>query len=255
MDAKKVLIALAIKCDGDWFKIYDALYCGNLPDDSEVEKICSKVKCGILTILDLNYPEHLKYCYRPPFVLFYEGDISLISTTDNHLGVVGTREPTAFYANKCKEIVSNLDPKIVVVSGVARGMDSIAHKAALDTNKKTIGVIGSGLDVVYPYENEKLYRELKRKGLLITEYPPGSSPDKEHFPMRNRLISFFSKGVFVPQAHKRSGSIITVGYALDAGKDVYCLPSEEFENSACNSLIKDGANLVENAADIMDFFY
>lgn len=255
MESRKILIALSIIYNGDWFKIYDCLLQKELPKDEDVEKLNKKVNCGVLTILDMNYPEYLKCCERPPFVLYYSGDLSLINNIDKHLAVVGTREPSPFYASKCKEIVANLDRELVIVSGVAKGMDSIAHNAALDSSKKTIGVIGCGIDIYYPPENRELYEEIKRKGLLITEYPPGSMPNREHFPMRNRLISFFSKSVFVPEAHERSGTLITVGYALEHGKDVYCLPSQDLGNSACNKLIKDGANLVENAEDIMDYFY
>jgi len=254
MDPRKILIALAMKYDGDWLSIYDHVANKMLMDDKEVEQLNSKCKYQTITILDSNYPQYLKTIYRPPFVLFYEGDISLLKENTTYLGVVGSREPEALYAATTNSIIKSLNKKIVIVSGLAKGIDGIAHKAALESGKKTIAVIGCGLNVVYPMENLTLYKDIRKKGLIVTEYPQDSPPDKDHFPHRNRIIAAIAYRLFVPHARERSGSIITVGYALEAGKDVLCLPSSDFGNSACNLLIKDGACLVESAQDIDDFY-
>ena len=255
MDSRKILCALAIKFDGDWFKIFDFLQTGEVIEDKEVETLCAKNKFKYITLLDIEYPEYLKRCFRPPFVLFYDGDISLLNNIEKNLGVVGSRETTEFYISKTYEIITKLKKNIVIVSGLAKGIDAIAHKAALNSNKKTIGIIGCGLDVVYPLENAKLFKQVREKGLLISEYPQGSGPSQQHFPMRNRLITFITKSLFVPVAAPKSGSVITIGYAAEQGQDIYCLPSIDFGNSACNLVIKDGGILVENADDIMDFFH
>lgn len=251
MDSKKLLIALSVRFDGNWNEIYGFITRREEISEEEINTLCSKVKCKVITILDDNYPSFLKRCKAPPFVLYYEGDISLIQTEEKHVAVVGSRKASPFYLNVTKEIVSKLDKDIVVVSGLASGIDASAHQAALDSGKKTIAVIGCGINVVFPTENAPLYKNIKEKGLLLTEYPPGSRPFAAHFPLRNRIISSLSHCVLVPQAAVRSGSIITVGYALDEQKEVLCVPSQDLNNSACNILIKEGAVLVENADDVM----
>ncbi len=139
-----------------------------------------------------------------------------------------------------------------IVSGMAKGIDGVATRAALNAGGKAVGVLGSGIDMCYPMENEDIYENLKRGGLLISEYPPGIKPSKENFPFRNRIIAALSKLTIVGEANKKSGTLITVGYALEGGKEVACIPFRADEDSACNSLIRDGAALITSTEDVLN---
>lgn len=252
MNKREILIAIAVKNGGDYQKILADLYSSHIPEDEEAHLICSKLKCNVLTFLDPEYPEYLKHLFRPPFVLFYHGDISLIEKPINCLAVVGTREPSGIYASATEEIVKECCKDYIIVSGLAKGIDRIAHKTAIDNGGRTIAILGSGINVCYPIENEDIYKDIinSKKHLLISEYPPNSPPDSTHFPFRNRLIAMFSKGILVTESAIRSGSSITVNYGLDFGRDIMCLPSSNFNQSGCNQFLKQGAACVENAIDV-----
>lgn len=255
MDAKNILIALSIKYNGDWTLIFNAVnQYRSLIDESELEAILNKTHCKAITILDSEYPERLRQVYRPPFVLFYQGDLSLLSNIDKCLAVVGSRKANEKFKNKTREIVKQLNNDILIVSGLAAGIDGVAHQAALDSGKKTIAVIGSGLNYCFPTENEELCSKIKKNNLVITEYPDSVPPKQENFPPRNRIIAGLSDVVLIPEAAKKSGSVITAGYAINLGKEILCLPSENFGDSACNLFLKEGARLVESADDVNDFF-
>lgn len=253
MTGRNILIALAIYHDGNWRKIYNSIKDVELLSRLDYKNLLSKLKSNAITILDPEYPSYLKQIKMPPFVLFYKGDISLIYENKNHLAVIGSREVEEEYATATRNLVNNINKDIVVVSGVAKGVDAIAHDSALKSGKKTIGVIGSGLDVVYPIENEELYEKIARDGLLISEYPHGSPPEMYHFPFRNRLIAAFSNATLVTQASIKSGTMITATFTLEQNKNVMCLPSNKFNESGCNLLIKEGAFLVENEEEIEYF--
>ncbi len=206
----------------------------------------------LIPLEDERYPGYLKNIYDPPSLLYVRGDLEIFKLP--MIAIVGTRNPT-FYG---KDIAYNFGKELaragfVVVSGMARGIDTSAHMGALDGGGKTIAVLGSGLDVVYPPENRKLYERIIKNGAIISEFPFGTRPLSRNFPKRNRIISGLSKGVLVVEAGKKSGSLITVDFALEQGKEVYAVPGriDSLRSKGTNKLIKEGAKLVETPFDII----
>ncbi len=253
MQGREILVYLAIKNKGEWDAIYLAIQNKEKIDNEEVVKYeIAKLKCKYVTILDVDYPSSLRQAYRPPFVLFYYGDLSLISDYRSCISLVGTRNPSNYGKEITASIAGNLAKDYVIVSGLARGIDAISHKAAIDNGGKTVAILGSGIDNCYPKENLHLYEEIKNNHLLISEYPFNVEPDKEHFPKRNRLIAVLSCATVVTEAKYRSGTSITVGVALNAGRSICAVPHEANKESFCNRLIADGARLVESANDVID---
>lgn len=251
MNIKKQLVAIAIKCSGDWNRIFEMLVNRDYIEDEEADQLCNSIKCKTLTILDADYPQYLKNYYQPPFVLFYYGDISLIQEPNNNIAVVGSRDVDSISILTTRQIISRVAKEYVVVSGLARGIDRISHEAAIFTGGKTIGVLGCGIDICYPSCNEDIYSIIKNHHLLISEYCNKITPDHAHFPQRNRLIAMFSSATFVPSARLYSGTSITVNYSISFNHPVYCLPSSDYLGSLCNELIRDGAVLVRNADDLL----
>ncbi len=253
MNIREIIIAEAIFHDGDYDKIYRDLSSHKTFSLEEAHEICKSLKCQALTILDRDYPEYLRHMFKPPFVIFYYGDISLLNEPSSALGVVGTRDPSTQKEQLTYELVSKLCKDYIIVSGLAKGIDRAAHKAAIENGGRTVAILGSGIDLCYPTENLDLYEEIKNSGkhLIISEYPNLSTPDMKHFPFRNRLIAMFSKGILVTESAKRSGTSITVNYGLLFGRDIMCVPSNDLNNSGCNFYIKQGAALVENADDVL----
>ena len=190
-------------------------------------------------------------------MLYTVGNKELLKQ-ENNLAIIGCRKYTKYGEKAAKYFSYNLAKcGLAIVSGLAKGIDGIAHIGALAAQGKTIAVIGSGLDIMYPKENIELARQIVRRGgLVISEYPLGTRPSKKTFPARNRIISGLSKGVLVIEATEKSGSLITVDYALDQGRDVYAIPGEMYNinSEGTNNLIKDGAKLVLNYADIVKSF-
>ena len=251
MKTRDLIIATAVIYDGDWEKMLDSFARKEHIPPETVFSIVSNLKCQTLTMLDDNYPSYLKEMHRPPFVLFYEGDISLIEDPTKCLSVVGTRKPSEKGIKVTKEIVEQTCKKYITVSGLASGIDRIAHKTTIESGGKTVAVLGSGIDYCFPNENRDIFKKIKKDHLLISEYPPGSQPKSEHFPFRNRLIAAFSKGILITESKIRSGTSITASFGLLFGRDVMCLPSSEYNESGCNKFIKEGASLVENADDVL----
>ena len=205
-----------------------------------------------ITLLDDNYPKRLKSIYKPPFVLFYKGNINLLSTCNKLIGVVGSRNNSKYGEKATESIVKELvSQNIVIVSGLAKGIDAISHTTCLAQGGATIAVLANGLKINYPFRNACLQEEIGTKGLLLTEYPDFVESNKEQFPKRNRIIAGLSDAILVTEARKKSGSMITVARALEMGKDIFCVPHLIWCDSGCNSLIKEGAKLVENANDIL----
>ncbi len=250
IDGRDILISLAVKNSGDWDKIYESIKAKSFVEKEEVDQICKSIDSKAITILDSEYPEWLKYIYKPPFVLFYYGDISLLENVDNNLAVVGSRDYSEYGKQTTFNLVKDICARYVIVSGLARGIDSIAHEAAINNGGKTIAVLGSGIDRCFPSENKGLYKRIKKEHLLLSEYPSNTEPSPKNFPMRNRIIAGISKAVLVTEAKERSGTLITVQYALNANKDVMCIPHPVGSSSSCNRLISQGAFLVETAEDI-----
>ena len=254
IDHRNNLIYLSYITKGNWDAMLKIINNRDFKVNEEViTKKLSQMKCNALTMLDKEYPSYLKSLYKPPLVLYYYGDISLIQNLNNNLAVVGSRAYSP-YGEKCtREIVSDLANRYTIVSGMALGIDSIAHIACLDNNGKTVAFLGSGIDYPAPQTNTEIYyRIIKNGGLVISEYPGDLEPLPEYYPIRNRLIAGFSKAVLVTEAKLFSGTSITVNVALSLGREVMCLPYLAGENSLCNLLIRDGATLVENSRDVLD---
>lgn len=248
-----ILLYFAIKYEGDWDKIYEAINKKEKVDSCELEKLVSNNKDKFITLIDSDYPRRLKNIYKPPFVLFYRGKKELLEDGNLNVGVVGSRNNSSYGKYACEKIVKELvDNKVTIISGLAKGIDSIAHQITLDNQGNTIAVLGNGLDVNYPKENKELQASIEENGIVISEYPSFKESNKENFPKRNRIIAGLSDGILVCEANKKSGSMITVSRALEMGKDIFCVPYQIDKKSGCNTLIKEGAKLVESASDILN---
>ena len=200
-----------------------------------------------------DYPSRLKEIYDYPPVLYVRG--SLLPEDEWCLAVVGTRRATVYGRQVTEEIVTDLaQNKITIVSGLAKGIDSVAHSSALDAGGRTIAVFASGLDTVYPSENAELARRIIRQGALVSEYPLGTRPRAENFPRRNRIMSGLSLGVLVVEANESSGAMITAHMALEQNREVFAIPGNILSPSSrgTNHLIQEGAKLVRSYTDILE---
>ncbi len=220
-----------------------------------VNDLMLKNDIKIITILDTNYPEKLKQIYDPPVVLYYRGKLRL---SEFSIAIVGSRKTTNYGAYTAKKLSYELAMRgVQIVSGLARGIDSIAHEGCLDAGGKTAAVLGCGLDYIYPPENSRLYENiLNSGGLILSEYPPGTPPLQYNFPARNRIISGISSGVLIVEAAGKSGSLITAGYALEQGREVFAVPGniDCSYSKGTNQLIRDGAKIVLGVEDILEEF-
>ena len=217
------------------------------------EEYILKNDIKMINILDKNYPSKLKKIYAPPITLFTKGDISLL--TLKSIAIVGSREPSKYGICVTEKFSTELSKNgIAVISGLARGIDTFAHAGALSSGGKTIAVLGSGIDVVYPKENAKYYKEISKNGLIVSEYIVGTKPKSENFPQRNRIISGLSDGVLVVEAKKNSGTMITTDFALEQGKELYVIPGNITSSTSVgtNNLIKEGAKLVTDTYEILE---
>ena len=208
---------------------------------------------NIISRKSRKYPQLLSETYPPPFALYYQGNIDLLNKTC--LAVVGTRKITGYGRRVAPKIVKPLvDNGITIVSGLALGVDALAHQVCLENDGQTIAVLGSGIDQIYPAKNRWLAGEIIKKGLVVSEYPPGSQPLKQHFPFRNRIISGLSLGTIVIEGAQDSGSLITAKYALDQNREIFAVPGNIFASTSegTNELIKLGAKPVTSAKDIIE---
>ncbi len=252
MNGRNLLIALVIKHKGRWDDIRKAVSQMEEPEEDYL-KLATSLKCKTVTLLDQEYPLFLRSIQKPPFVLFYYGDLNIISNYKKNISIVGSRECSKYGTKMTTEIAGDLAEKeYVIVSGMARGIDSIAHKAAIDRGGKTVAVLGCGIDYCYPPSSAKLYEEIKKNNLLVSEYPLDEPPAPENFPIRNRIIAGLSKSLIVTEAKYQSGSLITALLALEGNSDVMCVPYPADVKSECNRLIMNGALLVENADDVIN---
>ena len=213
------------------------------------------MKYNYFTIEDDIYPQCLKEISNPPLKLYYKGNLDLLKD-ERLIAVVGTRNPSSYGKLCCEYMVKKMtSANITIVSGFAKGIDSIAHKTSLLTGGKTIAVIASGLDIVYPASNLSLYREIEEKGLILSEYEAGVKPFKFNFPQRNRIIAGLSKGIIVVESKDRGGSLITADLALEFNRDVYAVPGDVFSeySKGCNNLIRDSkAKSLSNINELLD---
>ena len=219
---------------------------------AEMQRI-EQQKVPVLTLDDPEYPDMLRQIYDPPVVLYVRGNVSLLAMPG--VGVVGCRRASWYGLQQAGRLASGLARRgVCVISGLARGIDTAAHKGALEGGGITVAVLGSGLDRVYPPENKVLAERIALQGALITEFPLDTPPLAGNFPRRNRIISGLSRAIVVVEAAARSGSLITANLALEQGRDVFAVPGQAGSATAqgTNQLIKDGAKLVETADDIWE---
>ncbi len=206
----------------------------------------------IVTVLDDDYPMILREIPGPPPVLYYRG--SLPGHDDPTVAIVGTRRATSYGREATQRIAGELAAAgVTVVSGLAKGIDGFAHRAALESGGRTIAVMASGVDIIYPPEHRQLAERILEAGALVSDYPPGTKPDAPNFPARNRIISGLSRATIVVEAPSRSGALITVGFAADQGRDVYAVPGSILSASSegTNKLLRDGATPLTSAADVL----
>ncbi|MGL4687262.1 MAG: DNA-processing protein DprA [Fusobacteriaceae bacterium] len=265
-------INLLLKLTKDYFEIFkldreqlikylkfsqDDLEKLNKSKDIDLEKelnYLNEKKIKLLFIHDEDYPVSLKNISQPPIFLYYKGDVKILSTFI--IGVVGTRNATRYGKIACEKFTTGLiDAGITTVSGVALGIDTVCHTKTLEKKGVTIGVVGSGLDIIYPKENKWLWEEIPKTGVLISEFPLGTEPMPYNFPQRNRIIVGLSKGILIVESKEKGGSLISAEIALEEGRDIFAIPGEIFSmfSVGCNQLIKNSqAKLVTKVEDILD---
>jgi DNA processing protein len=207
----------------------------------------------VITLKDEEYPKRLKDIYDPPALLYVRG--ALKKEDEFAISIVGSRKTTPYGRWFTEKVSQELARHgLTIVSGMARGIDSLAHWGAISGGGRTIAVLGCGVDVIYPSENRNLFAKMIDRGAILSEFPMGSPPEGGHFPRRNRIISGLSLGVVVVQASEKSGSLITAGYALEQGREVFAVPGNVGTESSrgTHRLIKEGAKLVESSEDILE---
>ncbi len=221
-----------------------------------LEKVWARIQSlgiQVLTWDEAAYPRRLKEIDQPPPVLYLRG--SLLPEDEWAVAVVGTRRITAYGRQITEEIASTLAGNgVTVVSGLARGVDAVAHQAALAAGGRTLAVLGSGVDMIYPPEHQKLAERIIEKGTLVSDYAPGTQPDGINFPPRNRIISGLSLAVVVAEAGDKSGALITAGFAAEQGRDVFAVPGNinAPQSVGCNRLIRDGARPLLSAREVLE---
>jgi DNA processing protein len=207
----------------------------------------------VVTLIDDAYPPLLKEIIDPPLALHVRGDLSLLAK--HSLALVGSRRASPYAINVAEHLSRQLvTAGLVIVSGLARGVDAASHEAALDGGGTTIAVLGTGIDVIYPRSNAKLFHRIASAGLIVSELAPGTPPRPEHFPIRNRIISGLSLGTVIVEATSRSGSLITARMAAEQGREVFAVPGSIFSRGSegTHRLIQYGAKLVHDAGDVVD---
>jgi len=224
-------------------------------DEEKIAKILAQEQITCITLADENYPKLLKEIYDPPFCLFVRGQLT---QDDFTLAVVGTRKFSTYGKQVTENLVADLATQgVTIVSGLAFGIDIIAHTTTLKNHGKTIAVLGSGINRrhVYPQEHQKIAEEIiESNGALISEYPPGTLPNKYTFPRRNRIIAGMSLATLVIEAAEKSGALITAECAMEAGREVFAIPQNITSPTAKgpNNLIKNGAKLISSSQDILE---
>ena len=231
----------------------DALKAKDLTEAEKILADCERLELQVLTLRDAAYPVRLRSIYDPPCLLYLRGRLPEVDELPA-VAVVGTRKASPYGIRCAEDLAFGLaDAGALVVTGLARGIDSMAAQGALRAGGTVIGVLGGGVDVIYPKENGWLYDDVAAAGCLVSEYPPGTEPLPAHFPIRNRIMSGLSVAALVVEAPVRSGALITAGMALDQGRDVFAVPGPIYaENSkGCNRLIRDGAGVAAEPWDIL----
>ena len=219
----------------------------------EIAKV-QAVGCRLLTWDEPEYPELLREIYDPPTLLYARGNIELLNR--HTISIVGARRPTPYGNQMAERLAKDLaDRGLVITSGMARGIDASAHRGALATaSGATIGVLGCGIDVVYPKENKKIFEQVEQRGVIVSEFPLGTFPAPQNFPIRNRIIAGMALGVVVVEGQQYSGSLITARLAMEFGREVFGVPGNATQPSSFgpNQLIKQGAKLVTGWEDVVE---
>jgi DNA processing protein len=217
-------------------------------------KFIEKYKIAPLFITDKNYPQRLLNCYDSPVLLYYRGTADL--NTTKIVSIVGTRSNSEYGKSVCEKLIEELtEQNIVVVSGLAFGIDTIAHKAALKNNLQTVGVLAHGLDRIYPPQNKTLAKQMTEQGGLLTDFISNTNPDKQNFPKRNRIVAGMCDALVVMESGKKGGSLITAELANGYNKDVFAIPGKttDIKSEGCNYLIKQNkASLITGAEDLIE---
>jgi len=237
-------------------RVAQAIFAQEALKDAEKEVAkASKADCELLPFDSEDYPPLLKQIPDSPLLLYVRGDKKALSR--HGVAVVGSRRPSAYGSSVAHRLAHDLAQRqLVVTSGLARGVDSAAHRGALEALGKTVAVLGSGIDVIYPRENKRLAEDVAKSGAIVTEFPLGTGPTPENFPIRNRIISGLSLGVVVVEAAEYSGSLITARLALEQNREVYAVPGNitSAQSFGPNHLIKQGAKLVDQWVDVIEEF-
>lgn len=237
--------------DANFDKIFNKK---SLENFSEYLERVHKYNYKYISFLDDAYPENLTFIDDRPALLYYKGSLDYESDKKS-LAFVGSRKCTAYGKWAAKTLSEKVSlAGITSVSGLAYGIDAISHKASLDVGKRTIGVIGCGIDKIYPKQNKDLYRQIEENGLILSEFPLGTDPIAYNFPRRNRIISGISLGTVVIEAKEKSGTMITVRCALDQGREVFAVPGNinSIYSKGTNKMIQEGAKLILSADDIIE---
>jgi len=236
------LLAYALKYQGDYRSIYQAVKNREAFDQQAYQGT-------YLTIIDPEYPVELLDLKYPPFILFYCGDLTLLA--QKKIAIVGSRVCSDYGRMITRQITDHLSHDRVIVSGMAKGIDAVAHYQAIKTGR-SIGVLGCGIERIYPKDNLELFKLMKDHQLLLSEYPGLVAPHRQHFPFRNRLIAALGSCLIVTEAQIKSGTLLTVNEALELNKEVYVVPYNlGNEESGCNYLIKQGANIITEVNDLL----
>ncbi len=227
------------------------------PENWEViERLMERCKIKYCTILDDDYPELLKNIYSPPLVLFYRGQLSKSDNgKESSFAVVGTRKADSYGLLMTKKITEILSLSgFTIVSGLAYGIDTKAHQTVVENNGRTIAVLGSGCETIYPQRNESLAQKIIENGALVSEFIPGTKIEKWFFPQRNRIISGLSQGVLMIQGKKSSGAVLTAKFAIEQNRDLFALPGDvnRYQSEGPNYLIRLGAKPIANGEDILE---
>ena len=217
---------------------------------------CDKLNLQIVTIQDTIYPDRLRNIYDPPLLLYVRGRMPVFDE-EVVIAMVGSRQASRYALETSEKLAFQLTGMgAVIISGLASGGDAAAHRGALRANGLTVAVIGNGHDVIYPRENKWLYEDIAARGVILSEYPPGTEPKAAHFPVRNRIISGLSLGIIVTEAPEKSGTLITASRALDQGRDVFAIPGQldDWHCVGSNRLIRDGAGIITEPWDVLGHY-
>jgi len=220
---------------------------------SQIQKLCTHYEIGFTSILDEDYPEALSNIYSPPLLIYYRGDISAVNS-GKILAVVGTRKPSAYGREMTKKLLTPLcERKVKIISGLAMGIDTIAHQTAVASGAPTIAVLAGGVEEIYPAMNRELAQKIINNGVILSEYEPGSKMERWNFPARNRIVSALSEAVFIVEGSMSSGAMLTGKFALEQNREVLALPGNINITNAQgpNYLIKTGATVVTCTEDLL----